>query len=71
MAIAKSIMVADMNEPLRMAYNNVVSSNLVESPDYTMTDLEFMYRGEGARCIPLLDVCISRARLTINIEHTS
>jgi len=68
-AIAKSIMVADMNEPLRMPYNNVVSSDLVESTDCAMTDLEFVYRGEGACCVPLLEVCISTTRSTFDIEH--
>ena len=53
-------MVADINEPLEMPYDNIF--NLVESPDCVITVLELMYRDEGVYCISLLDVCISSAR---------
>ena len=64
-------MVADMNEPLRMPYNNVVSSDLVERTDCAMTDLQFVYRSKGACGVSLLNVCISSMRSIFDIEHTS
>jgi hypothetical protein len=70
-AIAKSIIVAEMNEPLRMPYNSIVSFDPKESPDSATINLQFVYRGKGASSISLLEVSISGARSTFDIEHTS
>ena len=49
-------------------YNNIVSS---DTPGCVITNLEFVYRGEGVCSISLSEVCLSSAKLFLDVEHTS